>query len=180
MLYSYVTKRYFVLYLNPNLETGMANRTPCAFVVEGHCDREAWDITPVYPDDWNSRTTYYFARHDIVYSVSGVCEGDPREHLNEGDEALIWSASVDGEAVTYNGFTCRVFSTEQAARDWMAQNGQPTSACHVCGQNVPVRLPKSIYDGWLDVDEVDKEGKNLLTNHDHNGEPCTGSGAPVE
>ena len=153
----------------------MTNRTPCAFVVQRHRDHGPWEITPVYPDDWHSDMSCLYVRGQIVYCMGLYCE-QPLEHLVEGDHELNCSLRIDGEADVYLHSTRIAFSTEEAARTWIAEHGQPTCVCHDCEQTVSIRRPKNIYEGWLDVDEMDKEDKDLVSDHAHNNTPCTGSG----
>lgn len=168
----------FLCYIRPRtLEPEMGNRLTCAFVAE-RVDDGPWSITPVYNDDWHSDMSSLYFRDGVVYNVNIYCL-EPLEHLTADDDELVCAMHVDGDTVELPRLTFRAFSTEQATRNWVAQNGQPHVQCPNCGQNVPVRRYKTIMEGWLDAEDSHSEGRDLLCEHTHGGESCPGSTTPV-
>lgn len=163
------------------------NRTPVAFVAERSSKGTHWCITPVYSDDWHSEMSHLFYRQGRIFAMSVTCSihcGSADAHVEEGHHHVDSILVIDGEPHSSIGKLTRVaFSTEELARSWVSANGQPKVGCPFCHQPHAVRHPKSIYDGWLDIEEgmlEESDGRTLLiSEHANEGVRCDGSATVI-
>lgn len=163
------------------------NRKPVAFVADRSIHGLLWCVTPVYGNDWHSDMSGLVYRQGRIFAMSITCNihcGGVSAHVEEGHPHVNGILVIDGEPqTTISKLTRIAFSTEELARTWVSANGQPKVECPVCHEQHAVRLPKSVYGGWLDIEEGALEEDDghilLISEHTIEGVRCDGSATAI-